>query len=211
MNPEMSLLEFIKKKLVHWFAKGPDIRLEDLADQPTLASEQSLRPATMAESDAMKEDSLAGSKKDHAPLPWKSIFALGLAIFAQLMLEPPARNILASVILYAAAAAMFITSILTASRYILISIDSEAEMIAVNSSTCSGIIHVLLLPIERFHFISITGAHRNLNIHGDASRVLIPISASGTLRSRSIRGRAVAWKPKGIPCDRYKKKRRVNL
>jgi hypothetical protein len=112
MNPEMSLLEFIKKKLVHWFAKGPDIRLEDLADQPTLASEQSLRPATMAESDAMKEDSLAGSKKDHAPLPWKSIFALGLAIFAQLMLEPPARNILASVILYAAAAAMFIWAML---------------------------------------------------------------------------------------------------
>jgi len=89
---EQSVLDYLKEKL--------SLRRLFQPAEPEQAEEVSAESAEPA--------ATLTSFDSHAKFPWRSLFALFLAILAQMQLEPPAQNWIAGVAMYAAAAALLV-------------------------------------------------------------------------------------------------------
>lgn len=105
---EPSVLEYMKEKLAFWRPSTihipssiekdcPDVRLHEMLVEP-------VKPAS---------GSVVETKEISRTFPWRSSAALIVALFAQIMLEPPDQALTSGVVLYLMAAGLIVWGVLT--------------------------------------------------------------------------------------------------
>src|SRR5512143_647596 len=95
--PEPSVLDYIKSRLSPGRHAAVEIPVPER--RPSRPAEGSAEPATVVFQPTVRENLLTG-------IPWRSLTALGMALVAQSLYEPPAPRALAGTVLYVLAGAM---------------------------------------------------------------------------------------------------------
>lgn len=95
MNEEPSVLDYIKSKLTPW--KYPAIQLPTEEE----AQLESLSELQVTELPRTQESQEPFASQIRRPLPWRTLLSLGIALFAQLSLEPePNRSLMVGFVIY---------------------------------------------------------------------------------------------------------------